>query len=192
MCMQKYEEDGHINVGTGKDVSIKKLAETIASVVEYEGKIEWDTSKPNGTPRKVMDVNKIKTTVGWHPGTSLRDGIELSYSDYLENVVNESIPLWKNGLDSYNTLYNSPGPFLAYFSSPTCCICPRTKRQLQRLVKETGIPLVDINGDKEKDIYNHYQLGGFPNVLLFKEKKLVETWSGYKGRSEYKSVIEKL
>ena len=88
MCMQKYEEDGHINVGTGKDVSIKKLAETIASVVEYEGKIEWDTSKPNGTPGKVMDVNKIKTTVGWHPGTSLRDGIELSYSDYLENDVN--------------------------------------------------------------------------------------------------------
>ena len=83
-CMEKYDEGGHINVGTGEDVTIKELAETIADVVEYEGKIEWDTSKPNGTPRKVMNVDKIKE-LGWKPKVKLRDGIESAYKWYLEN-----------------------------------------------------------------------------------------------------------
>ena len=85
-CMEKYEEGGHINVGTGEDVTIKELAETIADVVEYEGKIEWDTSKPNGTPRKVMNVDKMKA-LGWEPKIKLRDGIESAYKWYLENYV---------------------------------------------------------------------------------------------------------
>ena len=83
-CMHKYEEGGHINVGTGEDVTIKELAETISDVVGYEGKIEWDTSKPNGTPRKVMNVDKIKE-LGWKPKVKLRDGIESAYKWYLEN-----------------------------------------------------------------------------------------------------------
>ena len=83
-CMQKYEEGGHINVGTGEDVTIKELAETIAEVVGYEGEIVWDTSKPNGTPRKVMNVDRIKE-LGWEPKIKLRDGIESAYKWYLEN-----------------------------------------------------------------------------------------------------------
>ena len=84
-CMQKYEEDEHINVGTGVDVTIKELAETVSDVVGYEGKIEWDTSKPSGTPRKVMNVDKMKA-LGWEPKHSLREGIESTYKWYLENV----------------------------------------------------------------------------------------------------------
>ena len=83
-CMHKYEEGGHINVGTGEDVTIKELAETISDVVGYEGKIEWDTSKPNGTPRKVMNVDRMKA-LGWEPKVQLRDGIESAYKWYLEN-----------------------------------------------------------------------------------------------------------
>jgi len=83
-CMEKYEEGGHINVGTGEDVTIKELAETIAEVVGYEGKIVWDTSKPNGTPRKVMNVDRMKA-LGWEPKVQLKDGIESAYKWYLEN-----------------------------------------------------------------------------------------------------------
>ena len=83
-CMQKYEEGGHINVGTGEDVTIKELAETIAEVVGYEGEIVWDTSKPNGTPRKVMNVDRMKA-LGWEPKVQLKDGIESAYKWYLEN-----------------------------------------------------------------------------------------------------------
>ena len=83
-CMQKYEEGGHINVGTGEDVTIKELSETIAEVVGYEGEIVWDTSKPNGTPRKVMNVDRMKA-LGWEPKVQLKDGIESAYKWYLEN-----------------------------------------------------------------------------------------------------------
>ena len=83
-CMQKYEDDEHINVGTGVDVTIKELAETCADVVGYEGTIEWDTSKPSGTPRKVMNVDKMKA-LDWEPKHSLREGIESTYKWYLEN-----------------------------------------------------------------------------------------------------------
>ena len=83
-CMHKYEEDEHINVGTGVDVTIKELAETCADVVGYEGTIEWDTSKPSGTPRKVMNVDKMKA-LDWEPKHSLREGIESTYKWYLEN-----------------------------------------------------------------------------------------------------------
>ena len=83
-CMQKYEEGGHINVGTGEDVTIKELAETIAEVVGYECEIVLDTSKPNGTPRKVMNVERMKALV-WEPKVQLKDGIESAYKWYLEN-----------------------------------------------------------------------------------------------------------
>jgi GDP-L-fucose synthase len=85
VCMEKYDESEHINVGTGEDVTIKQLAETIARVVDYPGEIEWDTSKPNGTPRKVLNVDKIKS-LGWEPKIGLREGIERTYEWYRENV----------------------------------------------------------------------------------------------------------
>ena len=84
-CMQDYEGEDHINVGTGEDVTIKELAETIVDVVGYKNEYEWDTSKPNGTPRKVLNVDKIKS-LGWEPKISLRDGIESTYKWYKENI----------------------------------------------------------------------------------------------------------
>ena len=84
-CMEKYEDEEHINVGTGEDVTIKELAETIVDVVGYENDYEWDTSKPNGTPRKVLNVDKIKS-LGWEPKISLREGIESTYEWFKENV----------------------------------------------------------------------------------------------------------
>jgi len=85
-CMQRYEGESHINVGTGEDVTIKELAETIADVVGFTGGINWDTNKPNGTPRKVMNVDQIKS-IGWQPKISLREGIKLTYEWYIKNVV---------------------------------------------------------------------------------------------------------
>ena len=84
-CMQDYEGEEHINVGTGEDVTIKELAETIVDVVGYRNDYEWDTSKPNGTPRKVLNVDKIKS-LGWEPKISLREGIESTYEWFKENV----------------------------------------------------------------------------------------------------------
>jgi GDP-L-fucose synthase len=86
VCMKNYNEAEHINVGTGEDVTIKQLAETIASVVGYCGEIEWDTSKPNGTPRKVLNVDKIKQ-LGWNPKISINDGIYQTYKWYIENKI---------------------------------------------------------------------------------------------------------
>lgn len=83
VCMQKYEEAEHINVGTGEDVTIKQLAEMIADVVGYKREINWDTTKPNGTPRKVLNVDKIKA-LGWEPKISLHEGIEKTYQWYKE------------------------------------------------------------------------------------------------------------
>ena len=80
-CMQNYDEPEHINVGTGEDVTIKELAETIADIVGYDRDINWDTTKPNGTPRKVLNVDKIKA-LGWEPKISLREGIEKTYEWY--------------------------------------------------------------------------------------------------------------
>jgi GDP-L-fucose synthase len=84
-CMQVYNEAEHINVGTGEDVTIKELAETIADVTGYTRNINWDTTKPNGTPRKVLNVDKIKS-LGWEPKIGLREGIEETYKWYKENV----------------------------------------------------------------------------------------------------------
>ena len=84
-CMQDYDGEEHINVGTGKDVTIKELAETIVDVVGYKNDYEWDISKPNGTPRKVLNVDKTKS-LGWEPKISLREGIESTYKWFKENV----------------------------------------------------------------------------------------------------------
>ena len=84
-CMQEYDDEEHINVGTGEDVTIKELAETIVDVVGYKNHYEWDTSKPNGTPRKVLNVDKMKS-LGWEPKIGLREGIESTYAWYKENA----------------------------------------------------------------------------------------------------------
>ena len=73
------------NVGTGKDITIKELAETIQEIVGHKGKIEWDSSKPDGTPRKLMDVSKLKEE-GWSYSTELKEGIEKTYKWFLENI----------------------------------------------------------------------------------------------------------
>lgn len=85
ICMQNYDEPEHINVGTGEDITIKQLAETIADVVGYDRHINWDKTKPNGTPRKVLNVDKIKS-LGWEPKIGLREGIEKTYEWYKKNV----------------------------------------------------------------------------------------------------------
>ena len=82
VCMQQYDEADHINVGTGEDVTIKELAESISTVVGFVGDIEWDATKPNGTPRKVLNVDKIKS-LGWEPKIGLREGIEKTYEWYI-------------------------------------------------------------------------------------------------------------
>lgn len=84
VCMQQYDEAEHINVGTGEDVTIKQLAETIADVVGFTGGIEWDTSKPNGTPRKILNVGKINA-LGWKPKITLQEGIQSTYKWYKQN-----------------------------------------------------------------------------------------------------------
>ena len=85
VCMQKYEDDEHLNVGTGEEVTIKELAETVADVVGFTGGFNWDTSKPNGTPRKVLNVDKIKS-LGWEPKISLEEGIKSTYEWYCSQL----------------------------------------------------------------------------------------------------------
>jgi GDP-L-fucose synthase len=73
------------NVGSGKDITIRELAETIQNVIGHQGQIIWDTEKPDGTPRKLMDVSKMKS-IGWQYSTELNEGIEKTYDWYLENI----------------------------------------------------------------------------------------------------------
>lgn len=79
--LEKYDGPQQVNVGTGKDMTIKEIAELVAEVVGYQGKTEWDTSKPDGTPRKLLDVSKIKA-LGWQPEIELRQGLELAVADF--------------------------------------------------------------------------------------------------------------
>ena len=84
--METYSEPGLINIGTGVDSSIKELAEMIARIVEFDGKIVWDSSKPDGTPRKLMDVGKLHKA-GWHHKIELEDGIRAVYTTLRESEV---------------------------------------------------------------------------------------------------------
>lgn len=72
----------HINVGTGEDLSIRDLARTIGEVIGFSGRIEFDTTKPDGTPRKLMDVGRLKN-LGWRPQVPLREGLKLAYDDFV-------------------------------------------------------------------------------------------------------------
>lgn len=79
--MNNYSGNETVNAGSGKEITIKDLTALVAEIVGYSGKILWDTSKPNGTPRKVMDVSKA-ASLGWNARTSLKDGIRLAYEDF--------------------------------------------------------------------------------------------------------------
>ena len=83
--LENYDGDVALNVGTGEDITIRELTEIIAEVVGYEGEILWDTEKPNGTPRKLLDVSKLKG-LGWEPRLALRDGIASTYQWYVSKT----------------------------------------------------------------------------------------------------------
>ena len=76
--MQHYSNPQFINVGTGDEVSIKELALTIKAVVGYNGELQFDPTKPDGTPRKLLDISRL-TAIGWQPRTSLKEGLEKTY-----------------------------------------------------------------------------------------------------------------
>lgn len=84
VLLQHYDTHETINVGLGDDMPIRELAETVASVVGFEGTIEWDSSKPDGMPRKLLDTSRINE-LGWTPQISLRDGVASTYEWYLAN-----------------------------------------------------------------------------------------------------------
>ncbi len=84
--MNNYSGNETVNAGTGKEVSIKQLTQMVAQTVGYEGEILWDTSKPNGTPRKLLDVSK-SAQLGWRYKVELADGIRLAYEDFLSNPM---------------------------------------------------------------------------------------------------------
>jgi GDP-L-fucose synthase len=83
--IDNYDSDEAINIGTGKDISILELANLISEIVGYEGSIMWDTSKPNGTPRKLLDTSKINS-LGWSPKISLTEGIVITYEWFLGEI----------------------------------------------------------------------------------------------------------
>lgn len=82
--LENYNDEVAINVGTGKDITIRELAELVKDVVGFRGSIEWDSSKPDGTPRKVLDISRIQS-LGWEPTFTLRQGIESTFQSYLRN-----------------------------------------------------------------------------------------------------------
>ena len=84
--MENYSGNETVNAGTGKELTIKALTELVAKTVGYEGRIEWDTTRPNGTPRKLLDVSKA-AALGWTYKTELEEGVALAYRDFLENPV---------------------------------------------------------------------------------------------------------
>jgi len=81
--LENYDDSSHVNVGTGVDLTVHELAEIVARVVGYEGVLAWDRSKPDGTPRKLLDVSRINQ-LGWKPEIALEDGIRSTYSWYLD------------------------------------------------------------------------------------------------------------
>ena len=91
IIMERYDDEEIINVGTGEDITIKELSEMIVEVTGYENEYEWDTSKPNGTLRKVLNVDKVKS-LGWEPKIELKEGLESTYEWYKESIGYEEPP----------------------------------------------------------------------------------------------------
>src|SRR5881275_1846172 len=88
--LENYDSPEIINVGCGEDISIRELAELICDVVGFRGELKWDRSKPDGTPRKLLDISKIKK-LGWQPTISLRDGVVRLYEWFLDNYAPQSM-----------------------------------------------------------------------------------------------------
>lgn len=86
--MNSYDDPEIVNIGTGVDISIKEFAELVKEITGYQGQIVWDASKPDGTPRKLLDVSKI-TMLGWKASIDLRQGVSLTYQWYLQSLVNK-------------------------------------------------------------------------------------------------------
>ena len=84
--METYNDELFVNIGTGEDVTIREAAELIKDIVGFEGELRWNTDKPDGTPRKLMDVSRLHE-MGWKHKTELRQGLELTYQDFLANEV---------------------------------------------------------------------------------------------------------
>jgi GDP-L-fucose synthase len=84
--LERYDSPEIINIGCGEDVSVRELAELICDVVGFEGELAWDTTKPDGTPRKLLDITKLGN-LGWQPTISLREGIAQTYDWFLKNVA---------------------------------------------------------------------------------------------------------
>ena len=84
--MNNYSGDETVNLGNGKELTIKELTDLVAKVIGYTGEIKWDPSKPDGTPRKLLDVSKLES-LGWKYKTELEDGIRLAYEDFLNNPM---------------------------------------------------------------------------------------------------------
>ena len=87
--MENYSDDSHINVGTGVDLSIRELAEKVRDIVHPSARLVFDTSKPDGTPRKVLDVSRLND-LGWSPSYDLDRGIRTTYQWFLEQQSNQS------------------------------------------------------------------------------------------------------
>ncbi len=87
--MQNYREEQFINVGSGSEIAIKNLAETIHRIVGFEGRVVWDKSKPDGTPRKLMDSSRL-FALGWKPQVDLESGIRLAYEDFQKKQISNS------------------------------------------------------------------------------------------------------
>jgi GDP-L-fucose synthase len=83
--LETYDSEVAINVGTGEDVTIKGLAENISEIVGFSGQISWDLSKPDGTPRKLLDVSRINAA-GWHARIRLEDGLRMTYDTFKETL----------------------------------------------------------------------------------------------------------
>jgi GDP-L-fucose synthase len=84
--LEKYDSPDIINVGCGEDISVRELAELICDVVGFDGELAWDKTKPDGTPRRLLDVSKLRA-LGWTPTIALRDGIVHTYDWYLKNIA---------------------------------------------------------------------------------------------------------
>jgi len=89
--LRTYDSDSPVNVGTGTDISIRELAAMVAETLGYVGPIHWDTTKPDGTPRKLLNTSKLRE-LGWMPKTTLREGIKSTYAWFVENAVSSSPP----------------------------------------------------------------------------------------------------
>ena len=83
--LENYDGEEHVNIGTGKEVSIKELAETVREAVGYRGEIAWNTDMPDGTPRKLTDVSKLHG-LGWKHRVELEEGVKLAYQWFCENI----------------------------------------------------------------------------------------------------------